>query len=109
MRYQRKKGSYKFTDKRHPIDAIVAVLLAFVLLIVMIVVSYKSSQTAGNGPMAYGMIGFCAMILSFAGFVTSILTLKKKEIFYLFPTVGAVLNGLLFIGLFVVYVLGASI
>lgn len=109
MQYRKKKGSYKFTDKKHPIDAIVAFIVALVVLIALCVISYKSAKLSGNGPISYGTIGVMGMILSLAGFITSVVTLKQKEIYYLFPILGGVFNGVLFIGLFVIYMIGASI
>lgn len=109
MEYQKKKGSYKFTDKKHPITAILMVVLAIVIAVTIGVLSYKSSLSAGNGSLIYGVISFFAMILSFVGFLVSVLSLKQKEIYVLFPILGAVLNGALFVGLFIVYIIGASI
>lgn len=109
MEYQKKKGSYKFTDKKHSIVGIFMVVLAIAILATIGVLSYQSSLSAGNGPLLYGCISFFAMILAFVGFLIALLQLKKKEIFYLFPVLGAILNGIIFIGLFVVYIIGASI
>lgn len=109
MEYHKKRGSYKFTDKTHPIVSILMVAMSIIIIITIGVLSYQSSLSAGNGPLMYGVISFFAMLLSLGGFLVSIFSLKQRDIFYLFPVLGAVLNGITFIGLFVVYLIGASI
>ncbi len=107
MEYRKKKGSYMFTDKKHPVEAILAVILAIIIFVTICVLSVYSSKSGGNGPLLLGIISFWVMFLSLAAFIVSLFSMRKKEVFYLFPVLGTVLNGILFLGLFVLYMLGA--
>lgn len=106
MEYRKKKGSYMFTNKKHPLEAVLACIIAIAIVITIGILSYFSSKTGGNGPLLYGIISFWVMWLALANFVISLFSLRKKEIFYLFPILGTVLNGLLFFGLFMLYMIG---
>ncbi len=106
---RKKKRSYMFTDKQHPVEAIISIIIGVAILVTVLVLSYKSSLTGGNGPILYGIISFFAMILSLAAFVVSVLSLRDKEVFRLFPMIGTILNGFIFISLFVIYMLGISV
>lgn len=106
MRYRKKRGGYMFTDKRHSIDGIVSAIVGIVILGMVGYLSYKSSLSGGNGPVAYGIFSFYGMILSFAAFVVSLMSLRDREVFRMFPLIGAIINGGLFIGLFLLYMVG---
>lgn len=108
MRYRKKRGSYMFTDKRHSADAIVAVIVGIAILGMVGYLSYQSSLSGGNGPVSYGIFSFYGMILSFVAFIVSLLSLRDKGAFRGFPIVGALLNGGLFVGLFLLYMIGFS-
>lgn len=109
MKHKRKKRSYMFTDKTHSIEAMMSVIIGIIILVTVLVLSIKSSQLGGNGPILYGIISFFAMIVSFAAFIVAAMTLRDKETFRVFPMLGTILNGVLFITLFVLYMMGFSL
>lgn len=109
MKYKRKKRSYMFTDKTHSIEAILSVIIGVAILITLLVLSVKSSQSGGNGPILYGIISFFSMIVSLGAFIVAAMTLRDKETFRVFPVLGTILNGVLFIALFVIYMMGFSL
>ena len=109
MEYRKKKGSYMFTNKKHPIEAIIAVIIAIIIFITLCVLSFYSSQSGGNGPLLYGIISFWVMFLALASFVVSLFSMRKKDVFYLFPIMGSIMNGILFFGLFLLYMIGVSV
>lgn len=109
MRYRRKRGSYMFTDKRHSIEGMSSVIVGVLIWGMVGYLSYKSSLTGGNGPVSYGIFGFYGMILSFAAFVVGLCALRDKEVFRGFPMVGTILNGALFLVLFVLYMIGIGV
>ncbi|MDO5522315.1 MAG: DUF6142 family protein [bacterium] len=109
MKYKKRKGGYMFTDKKHSIEGIFAVVVGIAILATILVLSYQSSLSGGNGPILYGIVSFFAMVLSFGAFVVSVMSLRDKEVFRGFPIFGSILNGLLFIILFLIYIVGISI
>ncbi len=106
MEYHKKKGSYMFTNKKHPLEAILAVIIAIIIFITIGALSYFSSTSGGNGPLLYGIVSFWVMFLALAAFIISLFSIRKKDVFYLFPVMGAVLNGIIFLGLFLLYMSG---
>ncbi|BCN29833.1 hypothetical protein bsdtb5_11280 [Anaeromicropila herbilytica] len=102
----KKKGSYKFSDKTHPKLGIISVILGAISLILMCYLSYLSSSSHGKGNIYIGLFGIVAFIISIFGLVCSVKSVKEKEIFYTFPIIGMVVNGLLVIGCAILYFIG---
>lgn len=103
------KKSFKFTDKKNPITGIISTLIAAIIMIVMVVVCYQSSLSAGNGGLWLGIVGMLALLASLGGIVLALLCLREKEVYYTFGIAGILLNGLLFITFFVIYIVGVSV
>lgn len=57
-----------------------------------------SGNNKGNGGMIVGIVGILCFIISISGFILSWISLRKENIRYLFPTIGAVVNGLQIVG-----------
>jgi hypothetical protein len=72
----------------------------------LIAASILSGIYHGQGGIVLGVVGLGLFALSIFGFVLSYKSLKKKDIFYRFPIIGAVLNGFMTILLLVIYILG---
>lgn len=103
------KNNYKFTDKIHPISAIIAFVVSIAVFIGLVLLCIRSSESGGNGSLLYGVAGIVGMFVSLAGFIVSVLCMKRQDIFYRFPALGATTNGVLFLSLFVLYILGMGI
>jgi hypothetical protein len=69
-------------------------------------ISIISGLARGNGGLILGVIGLILFGLSVFGFILSYKSFKKKDIFFRFPIIGAVLNGFMTILLFIIYILG---
>ena len=48
------------------------------------------------------------LVITLAGLVTVVSGFKQKDIFYTLPVIGVVVNGLLFLGMVILYFLGLS-
>jgi hypothetical protein len=72
----------------------------------LLAASILSGIYHGQGGIILGVAGIGLFALSVFGFVLSYKSFKKKDIFYRFPIVGAVLNGFMTILLLVIYILG---
>lgn len=104
----KKKSNYKFSDKQHSKMGIVSAIIGAVNLLIMIVATYISSQSHGKGELDLGLYGMIAFILSVTGLYYAIKSVDEKEIFYTFPIIGIVLNGLLLIGCILLYLIGLA-
>lgn len=104
----KKRNNYKFSDKVHSKYGIVSVIIGMVAFITIIVSTYISSKSAGNGGLVLGLAGFIALLMTIYGFFAAIKALKEKDIFYIFPVIGMALNGLLLVMYVILYIVGFS-
>lgn len=107
--FRKKRNQYKFTDRIHPKGGIASVLLAILMYIVVIILCIESSNKGGDGPLYYGVVGILCLIVSLLCFWLGVNDIRKESIYRLFPILGMLLNGVLFIGLFSLYFIGMSI
>jgi hypothetical protein len=81
-------------------------IIGIVSVLGLVTVSILSGLDRGQGGFLVGVAGIGLFALSVFGFVLSYKAFKKKDIFYRFPMIGAILNGLMTILLLVIYILG---
>lgn len=97
---------YKFTDKKISRGGVLSSLfavLATVLLVVGVYISYKAD---GQGGISVGLLGAGAFAVSLAGFIVGIKSFKKDNIFLGFPWFGVVSNAVIWIIMFFVILVG---
>ena len=104
---RKKEGELRLTDKKHPILGIWSVLIGVFAFIMFIATCFISGDNGGKGGMLVGVVGILCFIISISGFILSWMSLRKENIRYLFPTIGAVVNGLQIIGYMIVYIWGS--
>lgn len=102
------KKNYKFTDKKHPISAMIAVGIAILVIILLAVICYQSSLSAGKGGVWIGVIGMLSLFATLAGFVMSINSLRQRDVYYTLGILGSILNGMLFLTYFILFFMGLS-
>jgi len=103
MRKRRRK-SYKFTEKTHSKQAIVAAVLAGISFIMYLVFIYLSYHAAGALSTYYGGFGFGAMIMALVALGISIPTLKEEDSFTLFPRwafIASILSTVCWVGTYI--------
>ncbi|WP_455714060.1 DUF6142 family protein [Anaerosporobacter sp.] len=103
---KKKKDEFKFSDKYHPLQGIIGVILAFVVLIAMSILFYISSTSEGNAGIWIGLVGLGMFVINIIGFVLSVLAFHKQEIYYRFPIAGILLNGCFLIVFLLLYIVG---
>ena len=106
---KRKKEVFKFSGRNHSIKGLISVIIGGITLLALIILSVISSLSGGNGGLILGIIGMVLFVISIAGFILGIKSCREKEIFYTAPVVGMVLNGLLSLVFFVLYMVGIII
>lgn len=106
-------GSYKFTNKSHPLKGIMSAVLGMIALVSMflaIYLSYLDGMASANGQMArmeYGLASVLAFFMALAGEITALAANAEKDRYRFFPLLGMLLNSAaLFAG---VYILCAGI
>ena len=101
----KKRRSYKFTDRKHPDAAIMAVILGIVSIVSLCIVVYKSY--AAGGVPGFGFTGLFALLFAVIGVILGVLTVNEKRNFKLFPVLGIVLNGITFVMLGLIMFVGS--
>lgn len=106
MRIKRNKEMIHFSGRRHTKLGICSMIIGIISILGLLAASIISGLARGQGGFVLGVAGLCLFALSIFGFVLSYKAFKKKDIFYRFPIIGAVLNGFMTILLLVIYILG---
>lgn len=103
----KKRRSYKFTDRKHPDAAIMAVILGIVSIVSLCIVVYKSYAAGGVAQPGFGFTGLFALLFAVIGVILGVLTVNEKRNFKLFPVLGIVLNGITFVMLGLIIFVGS--
>jgi hypothetical protein len=106
MLLKRSKEMIHFSGRRHTKTGILSAIIGIAVVLGFLAISISSGLAHGKGGLILGVIGLLLLALSVFGFVLSYKALKKKDIFYRFPILGAVINGLMMIFLLIIYILG---
>ena len=106
MLLKRNKEMIHFSGKRHTKLGISSAIIGIVVILGFIIISLVSGLAGGKGGYVLGILGISLFLLAVIGFVLSYKALKKKDIFYRFPIIGAISNGIMMIVLLVIYLLG---
>jgi len=101
-----KKEIFKFSGRSHSVKGIASIILGIVSLLTLILLSVISSISHGNGGMVIGILGIALLIAAVSGFILGIKACREKEIYYTAPVTGMIMNGLLSLGLFLLYIVG---
>ncbi len=107
--FKHKRDIFKFSGRSHSVRGIISVAAGTVTLITLLVLSVISSLSKGNGGIVLGIIGMFLFFISVAGFILGIKACREKEIYYTAPITGMVLNGILSIVFFILYMVGLII
>lgn len=95
MKFIKKRRKIQFTDKVHPTQGIISLVIGVVCILSTLMLFIGSGRARGNAAIWYGYVGMLTMFAAFAGLIVAIRCFQKEDIYYTTPTVGAVLNGLL--------------
>lgn len=101
-----KKSNFMFSNRNHSKKGMLSTFLAVLTIITLLILSILSSRTGGNGSMLLGGFGLCALILSIAGFMIGLQSLKEEEVYYSFPVVGTTLNTIILVVYLIIYIMG---
>ena len=91
MRKRRRRGSYKFTEKKHSKRGIAATILAGMLLVWYLVFVILSFRSDGGLSAYFGSAGVMAGLLSIVVLVVAAGSLKEEDSFKLFPRLSSFL------------------
>ena len=87
MFLNRRRDSFRFTEKKHSKMGIISMLGAIVLVLLYAVFVGRAYMPGGVLSMYYGSVGLAAMLLSGVTMVFSILSLLEENSYMLFPRI----------------------
>lgn len=103
---RKKRGSYKFTGKKHSRLGMAALGIAVCSIALGIGVTAVSFRNAGAASVYVGSAGLFSMLLSVIALVLGIKSLREEETYKIFPGIGTFLSAVSFLGWAAVYALG---
>lgn len=106
MLIKRDKDMIRFSGRRHTKMGIISAIIGIAVVLGFLTISFISGFARGEGGILLGIIGIALFCFAIFGFILSYKAFKKKDIFYRFPIMGAVLNGFMTILLFIIYLIG---
>lgn len=106
---KRKNEPLHFVARRHTKLGIGSAVIGVVVIIIFIALSIFSSKSQGNAGIFIGFAGLLMLSISVYGLRLSYKAFQERDIFYRFPIIGAVSNGLMIILLLILYVYGISL
>lgn len=95
-----------FSSKIIPKEGIMAISVGILSIMIFIGLSIFSTYKRGEGPIIIGVIGMMAFFLAISGFVMSLRTMKKDDVFIKIPIYGVIINTLAVILYLILYFYG---
>jgi len=104
-----KKSSLHFTGRRHSRGGIISTVMAGIAWILFAALCVYSSATGGDATIVAGILGILDALFVLVGMIIAFRSLHERDVYYVLPVVGMVLNGILFIIYFSLYFMGIAI
>lgn len=106
--FRKKKASIKFVGRKQSIYGLISLIIAGVCIVGMGILLTFATKSGGTLSVWMGLIGLLILVVSLVGLLLGAASFKQKDIFYTLPVAGVILNGLLFLGMVVLYFLGLT-
>lgn len=103
---KKRKEVFKFTGRSHSVKGIAAAAIGGLGTAGLLVLFILSSVYRGEGSILLGAAGMVVFVLTITGFILGVRACMEKEIYYTAPITGMVINGILSIVLFILYITG---
>lgn len=97
---------YKFTDKNQSIGGIFSSIIALLCIVFFSSGIMISFNNRGSGGLIIGLLGLVSFLLSAIGIYIGVKSFQEDEIFYHFSWIGTIANAIIFVGMFVVILIG---
>ena len=104
-----KRSSLHFTGRRHARGGVISLVIAVIAWVVFTALCVYSSSTGGNAAYVAGILGMVDALFVLAGVFVAFKGFQERDVYYVLPAVGMVLNGILFVIYFSLYFMGVAI
>ncbi|NCC43545.1 MAG: hypothetical protein EOM18_08170 [Clostridia bacterium] len=102
----RKRFRYSFTKKEETEGGFASVIFAGLALFVFIIVAVLSFVWEGKAGSWIGSLGIMAILFSVCGFCIGIRSFQERDKNYRFSVLGAMANGVIFVGWLALFLIG---
>ena len=89
-------SKYKFTNKKHPLKAVMSVALALIGICTVLLTVYHGYKAGGEVVWGHVAAVLLAIIMAAAGLVLGVMSRLEKDRYYFFPILGIILNFVVF-------------
>lgn len=104
-----KKTALHFAGRQHARGGIISTVIAGIAWIIFAALCVYSSSTGGNAATVAGIIGILDAVFVLAGMIFAFRGFHERDVYYVLPASGMVLNGILFVIYFSLYFMGVAI
>ena len=104
-----KKTSLRFAGRKHSGKGLSSAVIGGIAWGICIALCICSSTTNGNAELVVGVIGILDAVFALAGVLLAVRGFQEREVYYVFPTIGIVANGSLFVLYFILYIMGVAV
>lgn len=104
-----KKRRLHFSGRKHARGGVISTVMAGIGWIIFAALCVYSSSTGGNAAPVAGILGILDAVFALAGMIVAFRGFYERDVYYVMPAVGMVLNGGLFVMYFVLYLMGTAI
>ncbi|CUH91954.1 DUF6142 family protein [Herbinix luporum] len=102
----KRRDTIQFSGRRHTQLGILSAVIGLAVVAGFIAVSIISGINKGQAGIIIGVVGLLLFALSITGFVFSYRAIKQRDIYYRFPMIGLISNGIMMIVLMILYIIG---
>lgn len=106
MLFNRRRDSFRFTEKRHSKKGVISMLCAIVLVIAYFLFVGRAYQTGGTLSMYYGSAGIVAILLSGVNMSFSVMSLMEENSYMVFPRISFAMSALAILFWLGTYIMG---
>ena len=104
-----RRTSLRFTGRQHARGGMISMVIAGIAWAVFAALCVYSSSTGGNAATVAGILGIADAVFTLTGMVLAFRGFQERDVYYILPAVGMVLNGILFVIYFSLYIMGVAI
>ncbi len=97
-----------FKEKKTSVNGVISIIVGIVAVIVFIAATVISTNNLGNAGMLIGFLGVTSALLCISGIVLSVSGINEKDISFVTPVIGFLVNGVLFLLLLCLFFYGLA-
>lgn len=104
-----KRREIRFRARKHSVPGILSILIGLTTVSALASLAWISGRNGGTSGLSAGVGGVVIFLVSACGFLTALYGVKGKDIYYVAPVAGILLNGAVFAVCLGLYLIGISI